>query len=553
MINKKEFDLLLQEISQIENKIVEIKVLNQFDKANEYEIRLENIREKAKDISLNQDGSSTGFDELSLSVFVDLISLDSDIDYYILEQNNVIESREENIIDAAALKKIKELWENLERHVNNWENSEHNPIEELEYNKAVGKITLEIIIYQLQIEGVINFPKVFSYCRQDSLVNAVKELLFEGASQEEKDDIRRRRLISMAKDISEVDLFDYKLWQQLLMIKDVRSRDDHIEIMGNFNDLNNRKYEIEESKRKISKSQSEESENKEIESYSEGSIFGDIKKWFREFRERIYQKRMMISWNTINGPAFRVEYEKEYEEDEEYIKYYRNHLDKYVIENAKILTVASNGVAKYNFDKGAEWKHLEEIEFLSLNKTSSEVLSPDKTYNCIGNNAFANCPSLRKVTLGKIEIIGDKAFENCANLSEIVFGKKLMNISEDAFENCISLRKVEFVSDPKLFILDRPQNILNCFKGTSLEEITFNNINSAFNFAITDCPNLKHIYVSSIPGITIPFKVCKYRLGREEGIVAFVGEKALNLWKKKNSAIRFFELTDEDKKNYNVK
>ena len=128
-----------------------------------------------------------------------------------------------------------------------------------------------------------------------------------------------------------------------------------------------------------------------------------------------------------------------------------------------------------------------------------------------------------------------------------------MNISEDAFENCISLRKVEFVSDPKLFILDRPQNILNCFKGTSLEEITFNNINSAFNFAITDCPNLKHIYVSSIPGITIPFKVCKYRLGREEGIVAFVGEKALNLWKKKNSAIRFFELTDEDKKNYNVK
>ena len=109
MINKKEFDLLLQEISQIENKIVEIKVLNQFDKANEYEIRLENIREKAKDISLNQDGSSTGFDELSLSVFVDLISWDSDIDYYILEQNNVIESREENIIDAAALKKIKEL------------------------------------------------------------------------------------------------------------------------------------------------------------------------------------------------------------------------------------------------------------------------------------------------------------------------------------------------------------------------------------------------------------------------------------------------------------
>ena len=32
MINKKEFDLLLQEIFRIENKIVEIKVLKKFEK-----------------------------------------------------------------------------------------------------------------------------------------------------------------------------------------------------------------------------------------------------------------------------------------------------------------------------------------------------------------------------------------------------------------------------------------------------------------------------------------------------------------------------------------
>ena len=38
----------------------------------------------------------------------------------------------------------------------------------------------------------------------------------------------------------------------------------------------------------------------------------------------------------------------------------------------------------------------------------------------------------------------------------------------------------------------------------------------------------------------MPFKTCKYKLGRQEGIISFIGEKALNLWKKRNKTIRFF-------------
>ena len=72
-------------------------------------------------------------------------------------------------------------------------------------------------------------------------------------------------------------------------------------------------------------------------------------------------------------------------------------------------------------------------------------------------------------------------------------------------------------------------------------------MDTAFNFAIADCPKLENIYISNLHNISIPFNVCKYRLGRTEGIVAFVGEKALSLWKKRNSTIRFFELTEEDK------
>ena len=109
MINKKEFDLLLKEIFQIENKIVEVKILNQFEKATEYENALEIIRLKAKDIILDNKNESEGFDELSLDVFSKLIVLDSNIDYYILKTTNIIESKNENKIDAQALKKIKKL------------------------------------------------------------------------------------------------------------------------------------------------------------------------------------------------------------------------------------------------------------------------------------------------------------------------------------------------------------------------------------------------------------------------------------------------------------
>ena len=236
MINKSEFDLLLKEISQIENKIIEIKVLNQFDKANEFEEELRQIRERAKEIQLDNEDLSRGFDEISLEVLYSLINLKSEVDYFVLKANNVIESVDENKIDAEALEKIKTLWENLDKYISYWNESDktHNPIEEMDYNKHIGNLTLEIIIYQLQIEGVLNYNKVFKYCKKEYLINAIKECLFEGAKQEFQDEIRRRILTNLAKNLTEKDLYDYKLWQQVLMIKNVRSRDDHIEIMGNL-------------------------------------------------------------------------------------------------------------------------------------------------------------------------------------------------------------------------------------------------------------------------------------------------------------------------------
>ena len=539
MINKKEFDLLLKEISQIENKIVEIKVLNQFDKANEFENRLSEIREIAKTIHLDQEGLSRGFDDISLSVLHDLIELKANVDYFVLKSNNIIESVDENRIDAEALEKIRVLWENLDKYVTYWEESTtpHNPIEEMDYNKQIGNLTLEIIIYQLQIEGVLNYNKVFKYCKKEYLINSIKETLFNGAKDEFNDEIRRKNLTNLAKNLTEKDLYDYKLWQQVLMIKNVRSRDDHIEIMGNANDVDHRKLGIKE--HLIEK----DGINVQavVEKYEDYSIFKSLKEWFINISETANQRKMDFTWGTNKGPAFKIEYV------DGTIRYAKEKLTEQDTLNVRRLVLASNGLSKYNIDKKVSLNNLEEFEVYEEKNTSSVNISPDRIYNCIGNSTFAGCKNLKEVSFGKIEVIGDEAFRDCLGLTSVEFSKNLKNIGEDAFLNCKNLVKVEFLGDLQVYMVERPQNILNCFKGTNLKQIIYPTLDTAFNFAIADCPKLENIYISNLHNISIPFNVCKYRLGRTEGIVAFVGEKALSLWKKRNSTIRFFELTEEDK------
>lgn len=546
MINKKEFDLILQEVFQIENKIEEMKILNRFDKATEFNNILDELKLKAKDIQIDDSNNSEGFDDISLDVLTSMIKLNSDVDYYVLTANNIIASAAENKIDSEALKQIKKLWDILEEDINTWNESTHNPINEIEHNKQIGKIALDIIIYRLQIEAVIDYTDIYKYCKKEYLISAIKDILYDGAKDEQNDAIKRQALIDLAKKLSEKDLYDYKLWQQILKIKDLRARDDHIEIIGNLLEKDNRKYYINSKNSKEDK-HSNLSENKDIDVYNYESIFTSIKRWFSSLRDSADQNKMFLNWATPSGPAFKCELK------DETTRFFRDHIDKSTAENIVKLSIATDGVTKYHFDKYSSFKNLTEIEFLSRKNTSSVSLSPDKTYKCIGNETFANCDNLEKVTFGKIEMIGERAFENCKNLTTITFSESLKNIGDDAFLNCENITSVEFLGNLEMIILNRPQNILDCFKGTRLEEITFSNIDNAFNFVITDCPNLKRITVSEIPGIEIPFKTCKYRLGRQEGIVSFVGEKSLNLWKKRNSTIKFFELTNDDKNNFNIK
>lgn len=412
------------------------------------------------------------------------------------------------------MRKIKQLWSEIDSNIKDWNEVNHNPIEEIEYKKNIAKKVLEVISYQLQTESILDFSKVFKYCEMEYLENAVKEVLFNGAKNEVYDEMRRNKLLNSARNLAEKDLYDYKLWLEVLEVKNIRVKNEHIEIIGTFQ--NKDKSRIIDTKFENMFSYDEK---QNLDMVYDESLSKKVKLWLAKIFESARQRKMGIMWKTLKGPGFKVELLNGN------VVYSNDFLEKTVVENTKKLIVAGNGVAKYNFDNGAKWKCLEEIDFLDDRNIACVNLSPDKTYSCIGKDSFEDASMLKNVVFGNIEMIGERAFKNCNNLSSVVFPKSLKNIGEDAFCDCDNLTNVTFLGNLQLYILQRPQNVLRCFKGTKLKKISFPDMESVFNFAITDCPFLMGVCVSSISDIEIPFKVCKYRFRKTRGNCVFCWSK----------------------------
>ena len=63
----------------------------------------------------------------------------------------------------------------------------------------------------------------------------------------------------------------------------------------------------------------------------------------------------------------------------------------------------------------------------------------------IGNNAFAGCKALEKLTIGnKVTVIGKNAFKKCSNLKTVVIGKAVKTISSKAFIGDNKIKKITF-------------------------------------------------------------------------------------------------------------
>ena len=66
----------------------------------------------------------------------------------------------------------------------------------------------------------------------------------------------------------------------------------------------------------------------------------------------------------------------------------------------------------------------------------------------IGNNAFAGCKALKKLTIGnKVTVIGKNAFKNCSKLETVVIGKSVKTISSKAFIGDNKIKEITFKGD----------------------------------------------------------------------------------------------------------
>ncbi len=109
----------------------------------------------------------------------------------------------------------------------------------------------------------------------------------------------------------------------------------------------------------------------------------------------------------------------------------------------------------------------------------------------IGNDAFADCPGLERVTIpDSVKIIGSNAFSGCSGLTEISIPSSVRIIEYGAFRGCSGLTKIEIPEDVTQISEHTFENCEN------LTEITINgDITKIGAYAFKGCKCLREMHL----------------------------------------------------------
>ena len=118
----------------------------------------------------------------------------------------------------------------------------------------------------------------------------------------------------------------------------------------------------------------------------------------------------------------------------------------------------------------------------------------------IGNNAFSGCIGLTEIKLNDTHVIGETAFANCISLKKITIPKGwttggVTSIGNKAFANCIALEKVIWEAR-KCETAGSKDNYIfaGCTNITTIE--IGENVNSIPSYAFSGCSGVKNIDIS---------------------------------------------------------
>ena len=148
------------------------------------------------------------------------------------------------------------------------------------------------------------------------------------------------------------------------------------------------------------------------------------------------------------------------------------------------------------------------IEY-SKNKKETNYIIPDSVTS-IGNNAFANCTSLRSITIpDTVTSIGDRAFYGCTSLNSITIPEGVTSIGYAAFTRCTSLTSItipDSVTSIGERAFDSCKNLTSVTIGNSINSIGENALYRCNNLTtvifLGNAPKLeKDVFVDATPTI----------------------------------------------------
>lgn len=213
-------EMIVDEIEQLEKKILEISMLGQFETAESYTSRLEDIKNRT--LLYYSKTSSPGLSNEEASIIKDIAYLEYDIKVFFIEKGNALKAKQKStnyqekmnsIIKNMQEKTTKELWETLLQIVNNWKTDNPSTVALEIGKKEIAKVVLKLIELQISRNEIIDLNVIEQYCDYDDFLSVIKEKLINIAQKQDSDE--QKETLAIAKNLDIKNLTNAKLWHIL--------------------------------------------------------------------------------------------------------------------------------------------------------------------------------------------------------------------------------------------------------------------------------------------------------------------------------------------------
>ena len=471
----------VEELKDINEQIFRVYCLNELDKAQEFEKRLNEIKEKYE-IIIQSALQSWDIENLE-DIIEDKLQLKEDINQFlsknqekemeIVKKGYIIRIKE--FIEKIDEKEISNLFTQLEKMVKQIKKEEDSIINE-EIDELISRALL--IIYKKQIKNneAIDLNKITELSTNERFIKVVKDELIKKL-KEVKDEKQKIKILSIEENLNEEGLNNKELWQ-------IISDTNNVIICGNEN--------VDFQAKNCSKLTSLDKILKRTTKY----VFGKVNEETGEYEDV-----------TVEYHAFPPK--------GKLLKKCKNELVELEINNVEEI-----------HSKNLQFREFDNLQVLIFGKNVKKIYGMLNDYYCgtrskikkivcsddvelLGNHVFTHLSELTTVEIGSgLKVWGMSCFSGDKSLVNINIDNGMTYIPDYCFSHCENLKDIIlpvsiqeigrfafFKAGIKKIDLNNVQSIEEyAFWNTSLEEIKFpSSLRKIENSVFENCKKLKRV------------------------------------------------------------